>query len=75
MLNLSPEYTPVKMDINVIVAMAIECADVLRAENKLKNLLKMLRVKGIDYRAIIMEDAGIYRLFMVTFCCLKYRNK
>ena len=49
-----------KMDINVIVAMAIVCADVVRAENKLKNILKTMRVKGIDYRAILMEDAGTY---------------
>ena len=56
-----------KMDVNVIVAMAIVCGDVSRAENKLKNLLKTMRVKGIDYRAIITEDAG-------TCCTFKYHD-
>ena len=55
-----------KMDINIIVAMAIVCGDVQRAENKLKNLLKTMRVKGIDYRAIIMEDAGTYTSFAIS---------
>ena len=52
-----------EMDVNIIVAMAIVCGDVSRAENKLKNLLKTMRVKGIDYRAIITEDAGAYCTF------------
>ena len=56
-----------KMDMNIIVAMAIVCGDVSRAENKLKNLLKTMRVKGIDYRAIIMEDAGTYCTLLVSF--------
>ena len=49
-----------KMDINFIVAVSTVCGDVERAENKLKNLFKIMRVKGIDYRQAILDERGKY---------------
>ena len=47
-----------KIDINFITAMATVCGDVARAESKLKNLFKILRVRGVDYRAAFAKEAG-----------------
>jgi hypothetical protein len=49
-----------KIDINFVTAMATVCGDVARAESKLKNLFKVLRVRGVDYRAAFTKEAGRY---------------
>ena len=47
-----------KLDLNFTVGLAIVCGDVLRAESKLKNLFKIMRVRGVDYREAISKQAG-----------------
>jgi hypothetical protein len=47
-----------KIDINFVTAMATVCGDVGRAESKLKNLFKILRVRGVDYRAAFAKESG-----------------
>ena len=47
-----------KLDILFLIAICNVNNDIQRAENKLKNLFKIMRLKEIDYKKIIMKDLG-----------------
>ena len=57
-----------KLDINFLLGICSLSSDVVRAESKLKNLFKIMRVKGINYRELINKDFG--KFFIYLFCVI-----
>ena len=49
-----------KLDVNFVLSICTVSGDVLRAESKLRNLFKIMRVKGINYRELISKDLGMF---------------
>ena len=61
-----------RMDINFLTAMATVCGDVVRAEAKLKNLFKILRVRGVDYRGALSKEAGAASSYTILYFALHF---
>lgn len=66
LLNFLDPKKDNKIDINYFVSVITICNDVIRAENKLKNVFKIMRIRGIDYQHAILKEKGNNRKILLV---------